>query len=86
MRMSFSVRCDYSRFKRLLRAFETDKRWLAVRSIGITRNPDQPGSVQVAIELATYFTDTDSHGGTASPVPPRAEKSAGTAAPTRRAG
>jgi len=31
MRIVFSVRCDYPRFKRLLRKFETSPKWLAVR-------------------------------------------------------
>ena len=78
MRIVFSVRCDYARFKRLLRAFETDKRWIAVRSVSINRD-EQPGSVQVQLELATYFRDAD-----APPSTP--EKSAGAHAAARRTG
>jgi Tfp pilus assembly protein PilO len=59
MRMSFSVRCDYARFKRLLRAFEGDRRWIAVRGVSIARDAEQPGSVTVALELATYFAESD---------------------------
>jgi Tfp pilus assembly protein PilO len=59
MRINFSVRCDYARFKRLLRAFETNRRWLAVRSVSITRDADQPGSVTVQLELATYFAEPE---------------------------
>jgi Tfp pilus assembly protein PilO len=59
MKMTFSVRCDYARFKRLLRAFETNKRWIAVRSIAITRDNEQPGSVTVQIELVTYFAEPE---------------------------
>ena len=51
MKINFSVRCDYARFKRLLKAFETNRRWLAVRGIAITRDSDQPGSVTVQLEL-----------------------------------
>jgi Tfp pilus assembly protein PilO len=56
MKISFSVKCDYARFKRLLRAFETDKRWIAVQSIAIGRDAD-PGSVTVQLELVTYFAE-----------------------------
>lgn len=57
MKISFSIKCDYPRFKRLLRAFETNKRWIAVRSIAIARDSEQPGSVTVQLELVTYFSE-----------------------------
>jgi Tfp pilus assembly protein PilO len=78
MRVALPIRCDYARFKRLLRDFEADKRWIAVRSVAINRDTEQPGSVQVQLELVTYFTEAPAAG-----VP---ESSAGVAAPTRRAG
>ena len=59
MKINFSVHCDYSRFKRLLRAFETNKRWFAVRSIAIMRDAEQPGSVTVQLELVTYFAEPE---------------------------
>jgi Tfp pilus assembly protein PilO len=62
MRMTFSVKCDYPRFKRLLRAFEVDKRWIAVRSIAIAREGEQPGSVTVQLELVTYFAEPEAAG------------------------
>lgn len=80
MRITFSLKCDYARFKRLLQAFETDKRWIAVRSIAISRDSDQPGSVTVQLELATYFAEPEA-GGQLQP----AEASAASAA-ARRAG
>ena len=78
MKMTFSVKSDYSRFKRLLRAFETNKRWIAVRSIAITRDSEQPGSVTVQIELVTYFAEPEE--GRAS------EEASATRASTRKAG
>jgi len=88
MRVSFGVHCDYARFKRLLRAFETSKAWLVVRDISISRDSGQPGQVQVQVELVTYFADRD-----AAPVPERpapGKASAGARAkapaPTRRTG
>src|SRR5262249_54484247 len=57
MKMTFSVKCDYPRFKRLLRAFETDKRWIAVHSVAIARDNEQPGVVTVQLELVTYFSE-----------------------------
>lgn len=55
MGITFGVRCDYARFKRLLKAFERSRRWLVVREVSITRDADQPGSVQVQLSLVTYF-------------------------------
>src|SRR5262249_4928837 len=78
MKINFSVKCDYPRFKRLLRAFETDKRWIAVQSISIGRDAD-PGSVTVQLELVTYFAEPGAAAGQAS------EASAERAA-SRRAG
>jgi Tfp pilus assembly protein PilO len=63
MKISFSAKCDYARLKRLLRAFEADRRWIAVRSISITRDPEGPGAVTVQLELATYFAEPDGKSG-----------------------
>jgi hypothetical protein len=57
MRIVFTVRCDYPRFKRLLRELETSPKWLAIRDVGITRDSEHPGSVQVQLGIATYFTE-----------------------------
>jgi Tfp pilus assembly protein PilO len=72
MRIGFSIRCDYDRFKRLLELFETGPRWLVVRGVGISRDNEVPGSVQVQLELVTYFSERP---GPAEP-PPAAEKAA----------
>jgi Tfp pilus assembly protein PilO len=77
MKINFSVKCDYPRFKRLLRAFETDKRWIAVHSVSIAR--DDPGSVTVQLELVTYFAEPGAAAGQA--VEASAERP-----PPRRAG
>jgi hypothetical protein len=82
MRILFTVRCDYARFKRLLREFETSHRWIAVRDIGISRDPERPGSVQVQLDLATYFTEN----GGAPAKPAEAQKTARAAAASRRSG
>ena len=78
MKINFSVKCDYPRFKRLLRAFETDKRWIAVQSVSIARDPD-PGSVTVQLELVTYFAEPGASGG-------RAIEASASSPPARRAG
>jgi len=57
MRIVFTVRCDYARFKQLLRAFESSSKWIAVRDVAISRDNDRPGSVQVQIDLVTYFSE-----------------------------
>ncbi|HTR05039.1 MAG TPA: hypothetical protein VMN82_17780 [Thermoanaerobaculia bacterium] len=79
MRITFTVRCDYGRFKQLLRAFETSHHWIAIREIGINRDTERSGSVQVQMSLLTYFTEGE---GSAAP----AESAAREATPTRRAG
>ena len=61
--IAFSFQSDYARFKRLLSAFEANRRWIVVREIGLTRDGDTPGEVQVRMNLATYFTTDD------APVP-----------------
>ena len=35
LRITFSIRCDYPRFKRLLHAFETSKKWIVVKAVAI---------------------------------------------------
>ena len=62
MRVSFPVKSDYRRFKHLLRIFETGKRWIAVESVAIRRDTDQPGTVYVQMELVTYFSDREPPG------------------------
>lgn len=69
MQISFSVKSDYARFKRLLKAFETSRRWLAVRTVSIQRDPEQPGSVQVQLDLVTYFDERDGAPGRPDAVP-----------------
>ena len=80
MRISFSAKCDYPRFKRLLRAFEQDRRWIAVRGIAIARDPEGAGIVTVQLELVTYFAESDGGGEASEP-----RKGQG-AVPVRRAG
>jgi hypothetical protein len=84
MRIAFSVRCDYPRFKRLLHAFESSKSWLAVRDVAISRDSEQVGSVQVGMELVTYFADEEA----VAPARPPAESAprGKGAVPARRAG
>ncbi|MGH9368434.1 MAG: hypothetical protein ACRD3M_12250 [Thermoanaerobaculia bacterium] len=57
MGASFSFAADYRKLKRLLDAFETGPRWIVVREIGIARDEEVPGSVQVRMAIATYFAD-----------------------------
>jgi len=59
MVISFAFQSDYARFKRLLYAFEANRRWIVVREIGLSRDSETPGEVQVRMVLATYFTTDD---------------------------
>ena len=83
MRMTFAATCDYARFKRLLDAFESSPRWLAVRAVSIRRDTERPGSVQVQLELVTYFDDRGgAHTGPqAAPAAPGAAVAARRVAP-----
>ncbi len=76
MDVSFGFRADYPRFKQLLSMIETDRRWIVVRDIGLARDPEAPGAVQVHMALATYFSTPEVAG--AAPVP-RASLPKGTA-------
>lgn len=77
MHIVFTVRCDYGRFKQLLRAFEASSKWIVVREIAISRDNDRPGSVQVQLNLVTYFAEGAESSAEAEPV---------TAAAARRSG
>jgi Tfp pilus assembly protein PilO len=88
MKIMIPIKCDYARFKRLLRAFETGPRWIAVRTVSIQRDAEQPGSVNVQLELATYFSQ-DEAGGPAplrTPGKPAPAKTGPGAVQARRAG
>lgn len=85
MRIAFSVRCDYPRFKQLLRAFEGSRRWIVVRDVSINRDNERPGSVQVQIDLVTYFSERE--GAPGSPEKPeKAGKADKGAVPARKTG
>jgi len=55
MQISFSFKGDYNKFKQLLDAFQTSRKWIGVRDIGLSRDEETPGSVQVRVSLVTYF-------------------------------
>ncbi len=74
MLVGFSFQSDYARFKRLLSLFEANRRWIIVREVGLSRDSEVPGEVQVRLALATYF-----YGEEKAPVP------ATPASPARRA-
>ena len=56
MVISFGFRGDYTKFKQLLEGLQTSRKWIAVREIGLNRDQDVPGSVQVRLTLVTYFS------------------------------
>jgi Tfp pilus assembly protein PilO len=56
MLVSFNFKGDYSKFKKLLEAFQTDRKWIAVREIGLSRDDEVPGGVHVNLVLVTYFS------------------------------
>ena len=70
MLISFNFNSDYARFKRLLAAFESNRRWIVVRDISLSRVPETPGEVQVQMMLATYFSDEERVPALPAPVSP----------------
>jgi len=59
MVIGFGFNSDYARFKRLLGAFESDRRWIVVREILLARSSGTPGEVLVQMQLATYFAEEE---------------------------
>jgi Tfp pilus assembly protein PilO len=70
MLISFNFNSDYPRFKRLLAAIESNRRWIVVRDISLSRVPESPGEIQVHMMLATYFSDEGREPAPAAPVSP----------------
>ena len=86
MRVTFGVKSDYGRFKKFLKILETGRRWIAVESVAIRRDTEQPGSVYVQMELATYFAEPSSPApSTQSPAPPAAAPARGAVPAARSA-
>ena len=69
MLVSFNFKGDYSKFKRLVEALQMDRKWIAIRDIGLARDEEVPGSVLVHISLVTYFSGEEA-------VTPRAPRAA----------
>ncbi len=65
MTVSFSFRNDYAKFKQLVAALEADRRWIVVREVGLSRDNDVPGGVQVHLQLVTYFAGSEAPSGRA---------------------
>lgn len=74
MTIGFSFESDYARFKRLLYAFEANRRWIVVKDISLSRDSETPGEVQVRLTLATYFTNEDGPAQTAPGGPAAASR------------
>ena len=60
MLVTFSFKGDYGKFKQLLEAFQADRKWIAIRDIGLARDEEVPGGVQVRLALVTYFSGEES--------------------------
>ena len=59
MIISFNFKGDYGKFKRLLEAIQTDRKWIAIRDIGLSRDEEVPGGVLVNMSLVTYFSGAE---------------------------
>jgi Tfp pilus assembly protein PilO len=56
MLVSFAFKGEYGKFKQLLEALQTDRKWIAIRDVGLNRDDEIPGGVQVHLSLVTYFS------------------------------
>ena len=56
MIVSFGFKGEYGKFKQLLEALQTNRKWIAVRDIGLSRDEAVPGTVQASVSLVTYFS------------------------------
>jgi Tfp pilus assembly protein PilO len=56
MTIAFGFRNDYNQLRQLLALIESDRKWIVVRDIGVNRDKEFPGQVQVRMTLATYFS------------------------------
>ena len=59
LKISFGFHNDYDQFKKLLAAFESSRQWIAVRQVTLSRDQEAAGSVQVRMELSTYFLEPE---------------------------
>jgi Tfp pilus assembly protein PilO len=66
MLISFGFRGDYAKFKQLLEEIHTNRKWLAVRDIALTRDQDAPGSIQTHVTVVTYFSGNETETARAS--------------------
>ena len=62
MIISFNFKGDYGKFKRLLEAIQTDRKWMAIRDVGLARDEEVPGGVLVHMSLVTYFSAEENQG------------------------
>jgi Tfp pilus assembly protein PilO len=69
MVISFSFKGDYDKFKQLLDAFQSSRKWIVVKDVGLTRDNDMPGAVQVRVALVTYFLTEESETTTRASLP-----------------
>jgi Tfp pilus assembly protein PilO len=83
MVIAFGFRNDYNQLKQLLASIESDRKWLVVRDVALSRDKDLPGAVQVRMTLVTYFTRSE---GEAPPRPSDVLSQAPARAPVARAG
>jgi hypothetical protein len=83
MVITFGFRNDYNQLKQLLASIESDRRWIVTRDVGLSRDKDLPGAVQVHMSLVTYFTR---EGETPAPRPSDVLTEAPPQAPVAKAG
>jgi Tfp pilus assembly protein PilO len=69
LRISFSFKNDYARFKQLVSALETNRRWLVVRGVSLARDTEAPGSVQVQMQVSAFFVGEEQPAVLAAAVP-----------------
>jgi Tfp pilus assembly protein PilO len=65
----FGFKNDYARFKQLVAALETSRRWLVVRGVALSRDMEAPGGIQVQMHVSAYFVGEEKPAVVAAAVP-----------------
>ncbi len=59
MTISFTVDGNYTTLRRLISGFESDRRWVVIRQVGLSRRGETTGDGDISLSLATYFFEPE---------------------------
>lgn len=74
MTISFVVTGNYTTLRRLISGFESDRRWVVIRRVGLSRHGESVGEGEISLSLATYFFQPEKARGLAALASEKREK------------